>query len=286
VQYTDEEARPLASPLYHYTSVDVLQKIYESRKLYATHASYLSDGTEIRLGLQVLLDLIDDRLPEIRGRESELLALLRERVHAQALSFPPVFLLCFSEHRNLLSQWRGYTPLGRGVCIGFKHNLMIERAQRAGWQWLSCSYGVTSHRAWMSAYLTRFLREALAVQDTFSAFDATEQVWNNTDRDLFVCAAHVKDSAFSEEREWRLVSPPIMTQAQSVKFRVGRHSLVPYIEFDLVDSEQPVLPLHEIVVGPTPNPRAAEHAIMGMQLSVRRSDHTRAEPCNIPYREV
>ncbi len=138
----------------------------------------------------------------------------------------------------------------------------------------------------MSAYLHRFVREALAIDYACPVFDATERVWRDTARDLFFYAAHVKDSAFLEEREWRLVSPPITTQDELVKFRVGRYSLVPYIEFELVDQAQPGMPLHEIIVGPTPIPLAALHAIMGMQLSVRHSDHTRAVPCNIPYREV
>jgi hypothetical protein len=285
-EYADKEYRPLGTPLYHYTSVEALQKIYESRTLHATHAAYVSDGSEIRLGLQVLLDLVVEQLRKAQTREAELYAWLRQFVSAQILSPPPVFLLCFSELRNMLSQWRGYSPLGRGVCIGFDHRPMIELAKRAGWEWLSCRYGVDSQRAFMNAYLTLFMREALAIEESVRTFEVVEQVWGKKARNLFVCAAHVKDKSFSEEREWRLVSPLIMTQHSSVKFRVGRYSLVPYVEFALVDQVQTNLPLNEIVVGPTPNPFAAEHAIMSMQLSIRPSDHTKVVPCEIPYREV
>jgi hypothetical protein len=137
----------------------------------------------------------------------------------------------------------------------------------------------------MNAYLALYVREAAADGQSPVA-DVAERIWANTARELLVCAAHVKHEAFAEEREWRLVSPPIMTQHESVKFRMGRHSLVPYLEFDLVDEHLPSMPLHEIIVGPTPDPRATQHAIMSMQLSVRYSDHARVEPCGIPYREV
>ena len=283
---SDDEIRPLGTPLYHYTSVEVLQKIYETRKLHATHAAYFNDGSEIRLGLQVLWDLIETKIKTATGRELGFLTWLRDFVRAESWSFPRVFMLCFSEQRNLLSQWRGYTPPGRGVCIGFRHDMLTMRAQRAGWQWLSCSYLEASHRSWMGAYLSLFLKEALENVDICSVDEVARTVWERNVAHLFACAAHVKDKAFAEEREWRFVSPPTMTQDKSVKFRVGRYSLVPFLEFDLIDAELPTLPLYEIVVGPTPDPRSALHAIMSMQLSVRYSDHTRVEPSGIPYREI
>lgn len=282
----DDDYRPLGSPLYHYTSVDALQKIYVSRKLHATHAAYLNDGSEIGLGLQILIGEIEAAAAEMAGRQRDLLAWLHQRVQLEMLGFPPVFMLCFSERRNTLSQWRSYTPLGNGVCIGFNHQLLIERATRAQWEWFSCSYTEANHRKWMRAYLGRFSNVCKETDQGLKLEDFAIGVWEKCLRTLYVCAAHVKHSAFAEEREWRLVSPPTMTQDKSVKFRAGRHSLVPYIEFELTDEKQVDLPLREIVIGPTPRPEAARHAVMSMQLSIRHSDHARVEDCGIPFRDI
>jgi len=44
-------ARPLGTPLYHYTSVETFQKIYESKKLHATTAVKNPD----RFAIQIVL---------------------------------------------------------------------------------------------------------------------------------------------------------------------------------------------------------------------------------------
>jgi hypothetical protein len=66
-------ARPLGTPLYHYTSVETFHKIYEIKKLHATNVGCMNDGSEIRLGLKVLQQLIEDRYGKETGREKDLL---------------------------------------------------------------------------------------------------------------------------------------------------------------------------------------------------------------------
>jgi hypothetical protein len=40
-----------------------------------------------------------------------------------------VYVLCFSEACNQLSQWRGYTPHGRGLCLGIEIGILVQRMQ-------------------------------------------------------------------------------------------------------------------------------------------------------------
>ena len=121
---------------------------------------------------------------------------------------------------------------------------------------------------------------------TTSAKDVAEHTLFATLDSLYSCAAHVKHEAFWEEAEWRLVSPTIPTQSVDVKFRTGRYSLIPYVEFDLTDETATRMPLHEVIVGPTPHPLTSVHSVMGMQLSVRRADHVNVTDCEIPYRDI
>jgi hypothetical protein len=279
-------ARPLGTPLYHYTSVETFQKIYETKTLHATNVGYMNDGSEIRVGLKVLQQVIEDQYGKETGRTKDLLESLGQLIWAREQAPSPIYMLCFSEHRNMLGQWRGYTPLGRGVCIGFNHMALVPRSQRAKWSWLACCYDAQEHQQWMTAYLGRFIREAGRLPQATPANEAAEQTLSVTLDGLYACAAHVKHDAFWEEAEWRLVSPTIPTQSKEVRFRTGRYSLVPYVEFDLTDETDTTMPLSELIVGPTPHPLASVHSVMSMQLSTRPADHVRVTHCEIPYRDV
>jgi hypothetical protein len=63
-------------------------------------------------------------------------------------------------------------------------------------------------------------------------------------------AMTLKDSAFAEEREWRLISTPKMVK--ELDFRPGESMLVPFFRFAL--NEQKDAYLESVRVGPTPHP--------------------------------
>ena len=51
-----------------------------------------------------------------------------------------LFVFSLSEEGNLLSQWRGYTPLGAGVSIGFNQDKLQRHAQQKGFSLIKCLY--------------------------------------------------------------------------------------------------------------------------------------------------
>src|SRR5438132_1305483 len=97
LKYRDTEARPLATPLYHYTSLEVFQKILESKKLWASHVAYMNDGSEFDYGVQMMTEVIGDELKVAAGREREILIALSAAIATQPAQSAPVFTLCFSE---------------------------------------------------------------------------------------------------------------------------------------------------------------------------------------------
>ena len=80
-----------------------------------------------------------------------------------------------------------------------------------------------------------------------------------------IYVAAVKDPAFQGEREWRLVQyqsrelPP----DESVKFRSIGNMIVPYIPTRLCYRDTSILPLSEIIIGPTVSP-LAERAVKSL----------------------
>lgn len=68
--------------------------------------------------------------------------------------------------------------------------------------------------------------------------------------DLNIYAPILKDESFREEREWRIVSLPLMSSSKNLCFREGQSLLVPYSKFPLSYNDL-AFRLKEVVIGPT-----------------------------------
>ncbi|MGA2233856.1 MAG: DUF2971 domain-containing protein [Terriglobales bacterium] len=122
-QYSDEP--PPDTVLYHYTSAEGLKGIIESNELWATSAYYLNDSAEMFYGYNVLKDVLDQWLNNnSRPGDSMTLGLARQLRTSfedlfQKRLLKPIYLTCFCEQDNLLSQWRAYGQSG-GYSVGFR----------------------------------------------------------------------------------------------------------------------------------------------------------------------
>jgi hypothetical protein len=99
------------------------------------------------------------------------------------------------------------------------------------------------------------------IDETLSGFtgQSLKDRANQFLRRLLRLASRLKHHSFSEEKEWRLVSVPLGERA---RFRRGRFSFLPYLDFSLdIDGR---VPISEIVIGPTPEPELSNDAIMWM----------------------
>jgi hypothetical protein len=110
--------------LQHYSSPSGAVGILESGKLWTTNAKYMNDAQELSYGLDLVLSVLSDRYTRAAGPERSWLA-QAERLVSDMLANNSVYLGCFCETRDLLSQWRGYGPHG-GVAIGFDAKLLAR----------------------------------------------------------------------------------------------------------------------------------------------------------------
>ncbi len=122
-QYSFEP--PPDTILFHYTSAEGLKGIIESNELWATSAYYLNDAAEMFYGYNVLKEVLDQWLRKnSRSEDSITLGLARQLRSSfedlfEKRLLKPIYLMCFCEGDNLLSQWRAYGKSG-GYSIGFK----------------------------------------------------------------------------------------------------------------------------------------------------------------------
>jgi hypothetical protein len=99
--------------LYHYTTQQGLLSIATGKSLWATSVHRLEDSTEFS-GAR---DLGRVQLAQSLRSDAELAEHLRQALDSIASVY--IYVCCFSEEGDLLSQWRAYCRNGGGVSLGF-----------------------------------------------------------------------------------------------------------------------------------------------------------------------
>jgi hypothetical protein len=277
-------ARRAPGVLYHYTSPGALLGILHSRSFWATNIRFLNDAKEFELALELLEELLDQKIEAASSRyDRGLYAVLQEGL-SQAHS-SEVFVASFSEDGDQLGQWRAYCPVGTGYAIGVAPaELCRARGDRGRLHLLRCLYEEQEQ-------LT-LLERLIGLAETY-ADNAKLPTSSNQDRvyreafKLFAAwlpaaAAVIKHPSFSEEREWRLVAPSSFFDDPRPEVRPARSMLIPYFRFVLADANAPIQ-LARLVVGPTPHSTLAIHGAEAL-CAAYDIRNPRIELSEIPYR--
>lgn len=257
-------ARP-QSILYHYTSLAGLMGIVKSRSLWATEIRYLNDADE----LIYLGKCIGSAVATREDVGEEVAEILRQFLDwtGQRLSRGHLQFVCsFTESGNLLSQWRGYTPPSKGVSLGFAHEAIVAAAEAQGYWIGKCIYDPTRQNEvveqLVATVVTAARQAGAAPQSRKAISQSYHEVFEGLEADILRVAAVLKNPAFHEENEWRLVSPLQINYVESpILYREGTESLVPYLDFALPKAGDGRVELFHIFVGPTPSSNLSTHSL-------------------------
>lgn len=276
------------SSLYHYTGIKALLGIAESKSIWASNIYYLNDSKEIIHACDLLEAAIEPWLAFGNNINQEILFLsqFKDWVKDFRRSTFNIFVFSLSQKPSLLSQWRAYTPHGKGVSIGISASSLTSIAQKNNLRIAKCLYQKHEHQEIIDSLLEKLLttfRQRLPTIDTTKNHPSQcfHSFLEDFRGDILQILSIIKHPAFEEECEWRLISPyyPKDT-APDIRFREGASMLLPYIELSLGDTS----PTFESVwLGPSANSYLAMSAL-SMFLSNQRL-------CNelinsqIPYRQ-
>jgi hypothetical protein len=273
--------------LYHYSTFAGLTGIVRSGALWASDIRYMNDSAEMRHTADLIGSEITRRIAGGRS-DAGLLNQFQDWVAHRFTNGHMLFASSFRSNGNLLSQWRGYSSLGKGVSIGFDPVHLINCAERQSFQIGRCIYDPDAQNILIGQVVGAV--EALAArydsEQGRRASRSYHSVFENVESDLLRIAAILKHPSFQEEDEWRVVSPVLTDYVGSqVLFREGTSMLVPYVEFSLLCDKYGRIPLEHIFLGPTPNIDLSMNSLAMFLKKKGIEPKNGIDYCSIPFRQ-
>jgi hypothetical protein len=233
--------------------------ILESGSLWATNSRFLNDPTEIEyaIGLfrHVGLDEIDTRpaprsfhAEAVRGWIANFLDYYQEDAK--------VYVACFCENGDLLSQWRGYGAAGGGYSLGFaaEHvpKLAVTLSTPPEFIMRRVIYDATDQEALIREHVRAECESGRGGEDFGRFFSESLNCF--------------KDAAYHEEREWRAIQFGRAggKDIRTSHFRVVNGRIIDYTKIDFRASEgtyKGKLPICTVRYGPTLDPKRTERSL-------------------------
>jgi Protein of unknown function (DUF2971) len=295
--------------LYHYTDAAGLLGILQDGEIWCSHARYLNDAQEVRIGLTLYSEVLENRL--IEGQLSDLqrdvvrAALYRLKEYTEledsTLNPHPIyslgnsFVASFTTEVDDLAQWRAYSRPGSRYCIGFDLAKINSLSENSDFKLGEVDYDNEKLALNMRDDFVR-KTEALFEKHKIDNYHPNMPLhWHPDElsRLNFAIARTgaplVKHWSFRKESEWRIYSPPDrydqIVRKGPVFFRSGQSFLVPYVKLELKNLPSPVV---SITTGPNPNSAdacaAVDHFVRFGKMKLASRD-LKCKPSKIPYRD-
>jgi hypothetical protein len=292
--------RTIDGSLFHYTTGAGLIGIVSTATLWATACEYLNDPKEWWYGASLAEDALRRLSHDFGGPISGAIEILI----ASLESVGPggrMYVTCFCDEGDLLSQWRGYADRGGGYCLELDGQAVQRWADRHEASLIKVEYDPAAQ----ADLLEEHLRSALQVlQEDLAGNSDPENIWqeaaNNQLRTVVMpLVTQFKHESFRAEGERRLAyflgSGGITDDHVQVGHRLGRGFVVPYLPFPFADesaehrnlglaANEAALPISSVRCGPTTHPSLGRSGVTSL-LERYRYRSVPVEASAVPYRD-
>ena len=208
--------------LYHYCSTDTFFKILNSKTIWMSDIFSMNDYLEFIWFFEIIKKHKESKFYDMVFR------IIQEKLNNENF----VFISCFSEESDLLSQWRGYSDDGKGFSIGFNKSILEQLGSLEKIQYCSLSSVPQTITDEINIDLSG---EIGLARLSFEYNQLIEKY-----------APIVKNHKFSEESEWRIIEKiPKKSDLSNIEWRNSSDKVVPYIEKHF---EKELI--SEIIIGP------------------------------------
>ncbi len=269
--------------LYHYTSAYGLKGILEENTLWATHYSYLNDPNEIKYGLKIIKDILEDEFDEnstVKTAINMFLIIMEEEYTDNNILDNEIYITSFCEHNNLLGQWREYGQNGKGYCISINNTeeLIIGpywediKDDSKFYPCLLPKPVLYDYKSQKDFVRTIFKNTVIELDNDFPENNITSdenlkfRIIIEYLKDLIVYILPLlKKKEFEEEKEWRIISFP-KKMNNEIHYREKNNLLIPYQKLAFYkenkkEATKMPLPINQIIYGNSLNSKKAEHSL-------------------------
>lgn len=243
---------PFSERVYHYTDQNGLFGILTSGELWATRIHCLNDRQEFHHGLEILLAAICS-VSHVSPTVETLLKKAFESVRSVNIC-----VSSWSQEGDQLSQWRAYGKSKQGYALGLHVEDLKQRAQLAGWKFGKCIYKIDMKRELSKLVAEQFWSIVADHHRGDPTIQNPERLSLLLHAFVFPYASFFKHEGFSEESEWRLVSPPIERVDPLFTVRPGASFPITYYKFPISSLGSDRLKA-ELTVGPGGSQDLASH---------------------------
>ena len=274
--------------LYHYTSLNSTRSILESKKLRLSHANYLNDSDEIKLGfttVKTILETILEQIENVSRLESIILKLsiifevnednrfklvkqINEININQLIFKTPfdVFIASFIESSDDLRQWIQYGDDANGCSLGFSKNKLKNLIPRVKGQELEqltqVRYLTDDEKNNIKKEIEKKVKELDKIKEPKKLDTTPEPEMKEIEllqfqllQSLISIIVSIKSKHYENEKEWRffIITPmkKILEETNNIllHFRTSNNTIIPYIVINYCKDNLSIL--REIKTGPT-----------------------------------
>lgn len=196
--------RPKQKTLYHYTGLEALKGILESREMWFTEISNLNDPQELIFGIKYMLKVIEKFCKKSESIDT-LLCNLNHFLDLQEKDKLMSFYICsFCKKPDYLPAWRYYGNNGQGVAIGFDEKFWRQTNEKSSSKncdfFVKASYGTHPYR-----HSSIAKRCSKFINDLSILLDGVENEKQSLLAHTVLNCLRIKHADFKTEHEYRLV---------------------------------------------------------------------------------
>jgi hypothetical protein len=278
-------------PLYHYTNGGTLIRILESGQIWSTHVSCMNDSKEWIYAIESFRrGLAEYRKGTVNQVFEPCLSRMERACDNPDASTVAVFLTCFSEKADDLSQWRAYGGPA-GYALAFSLDQIIATVSSFGglnlispvmYGWEGARLLVEDAIKWAEHFFLQGIagQRAPSVEEWADDFVAY-WLWS-----LSFYAPFLKHESFRDEAEWRLVHLLQNEDKPNLTFQQRTSMMTRHLPLPLGQKKggSTLLPLERIIVGPSNFSALSRIAVGDLLVKCGYADAVPVDNSSIPYR--
>lgn len=242
--------------LYHYCTVQTLIAVLNSKKVWLSDAYKMNDSHEIIWAERLIDQLLDEHRDSMSDQDRE------QFILGYRLNRLQPFIFCLSKEPDILSQWRAYGGDGTGVSIGFNSEIFPRQSHlpstNAAPRMNTALWEVIYAESEQKSVIISIFNKARKSPDICVGEGGKPEHQLLGSYMASICPL-LKNPAFIEEKEWRLIhTPKLMTDADNkhsvlgsdyiIGQRVSNNRIITHFEFPFPDPVQDTI--KEIWIGP------------------------------------